>query len=257
MNAPVENIVAEEVADTSKTIAFPSGAAVMGDPCYLGRLRQKVGPEILQTFLEGDDDTYEIEDCVLIKVPAEMPIRLTHRDGRIAEWELGDWDQPHRDRGDYTGVVLGVDSGQMSIIDLGTFLTSWVERDYEDIRIYEHKNSGKRLQYLVDFIRYDSPIASEGGKTMNELNATGKWQELPFQGTIDWSYSGLCNCHDNDNDAAVLGGRGLVTGTGYGDGGYDTGIWFTDGKASQICIVFLGDDENEDDNYEDEEDEDV
>ena len=256
MQAPHETISIDEATSKGEIIAFPSGAAVMGDPCYLDRLRRQMKPDMLANFLAGPADAFEMEDCLIFKVVNTMPIHVDHEDGVVSAWEIGDKDLRYRERNDYMTADLGVDSGQMAVLDLGTFIKSWVERDYEDIRIYEHKKTGKRLQYMLDFPHYEAPIASEGGKNMNQLNASGEWEVLEFQGTIDWSYTGLCHCHDNSSDAAVLGGRAFVTGSGFGDGAYPARIWFEGSKAVQIGIVFVGsDDEEEEEDYFDDEEE--
>lgn len=69
---------------------------------------------------------------------------------------------------------VGVDSGQLLLCDPCYIDSQWVKEDFEDFRMYEHKTTQDRLQYLVDFNNYQTPIEKYDGKNMNELIATGE-----------------------------------------------------------------------------------
>ena len=63
----------------------------------------------------------------------------------------------------------GVDSGQLMITDPCYVKEFDLHNDFEDIRRYKNKKSGKVLQYKKDFSNYEE-IIPEYKKTMNELN---------------------------------------------------------------------------------------
>ena len=64
---------------------------------------------------------------------------------------------------------VGVDSGQLLLCDPCYIDSEWEQEDFQDIRIYEHKDTNDKLQYRVDFQNYQSPIERYDGKNMNQL----------------------------------------------------------------------------------------
>ena len=46
---------------------------------------------------------------------------------------------------------VGVDSGQLLLCDPCYIDSQWVKEDFEDLRMYEHKDTKKKLTYRIDF----------------------------------------------------------------------------------------------------------
>jgi len=236
------------------TLAIPSGRLFMGDPCYI---RQDVIDEI-----KAGDASQSGESVLDLRVPgsAEVHYDVDPSEGRLAAVYLF-FTEPF-DLTDSAGEeleVLGVDSGQMSYCDAEYLGAQWTDGDYVDIRKYRHKTTGDILQYMVDFPHYEAPIASQDGKTMNQLNTTGEWESMPYDHPIDVSYNGMCHCHDDGDDLGRVDDHVVVSGSGYGDGQYEVLMHRAeDGSIGCISITFIGeDDEDEDDwDFDDENEED-
>ena len=117
--------------------------------------------------------------------------------------------------------TAGVDSGQLMVTDPCYFEDFKTNLSFEDIRKYRNKKTKKVLQYGKDFSNYEETIR-EYNKTMNELNASGEWEELPHPHSRDRSYSyrGSCMATLNGHGGELERGRGVVFSTGIGDGSY-------------------------------------
>lgn len=137
---------------------------------------------------------------------------------------------------------VGVDSGQLLICDPGYIDSEWENEKMVDERIYQHKVTKDKLQYKVDFSHYMQPIEKYGDKTMNDLNATDEWVELPKKtAKHNFSYDACCDAtlsHEGYGQLCFkLGhkGIGVVFASGYGDGFYPVYGYFN--KDSRIVKV--------------------
>ena len=136
-----------------------------------------------------------------------------------------------------------VDSGQLLICDPCYIDSEWEKEDFEDIRIYQHKTTGDRLQYRVDFENYESVIPKYG-KTMNELNSTGEWILIEeHEPKAPFSYN-ACAMHTLSEDGFgelkfKMGhiGAGVAFSTVIGDGMYPVyGNFTSDGYLKSVEI---------------------
>lgn len=139
---------------------------------------------------------------------------------------------------------VGVDSGQLMLCDPCYIESEWQNEPFEDVRIYRHKETGKRLQYRVDFENYESVIP-EYNKTMNQLNATGEWEkvEAPPPGTF--SYNGCCKATLSKEGSGQLhykmghAGAGVAFSTAIGDGVYPVYAVYDDkGNLKSVEVKF-------------------
>lgn len=249
MDIVIDTISVEQI-DTGK-LAFPSRFVLMGDPCYFSR----INTQDIRDFMASDASYETMHNCVLIRLSAheEADIETVHADNRVARWFVNLAPRQLSEGATTNAVFLGVDSGQMAAIDAQVFLSQWQERDYDMQRIYQNKVTGDKLRWPFDFANYEEPIPAHGGKTMNELNATGEWEELPYQVAIDWSYNGLSHCHDNIDDIAIIGEAGMVSGTGWGDGCYEALLIERNNVITDFGITFIEEADAEDDDYDDDE----
>ena len=135
---------------------------------------------------------------------------------------------------------VGVDSGQLMITDPCYVKDFDLHNDFEDIRRYKNKKSGKVLQYQKDFSNYEE-IIPEYKKTMNELNSNGEWIELPHPHSKDRSYSVRGSCMATiESDGGELGNSsGVVFSSGFGDGCYDVYAYTQniEGWGNRVCKV--------------------
>ena len=151
---------------------------------------------------------------------------------------------------------VGVDSGQLLLCDPCYIDSEWEQEDFQDIRIYEHKDTNDKLQYRVDFQNYQSPIERYDGKNMNELLETGEWRERPG-GNIpehDFSYNACCNATLSKAGHGQLGHCvGVAFRTAFGDGIYPVYAHYNeDGTLRSVEVVFQEDEDNDD--WDDDED---
>ena len=113
----------------------------------------------------------------------------------------------------------------------------WKAQDFEDIRIYQNKQTKATLQYGVDFPNYATIIPSYG-KTMNELNATGEWDEVPVPVPPGLSYNSIARTTLNSIGGEVAGVAVAVR-TGYGDGVYPVFVRRNeDGRVMRMMVDF-------------------
>lgn len=120
---------------------------------------------------------------------------------------------------------VAVDSGQLLLCDPCYIDSQWKDEEFADIRIYKHVKTGKTLQYKVDFPNY-ATLIEEYGKDMNELIATGEWEQQIPTSAHGFSYNACCNASLSENGHGQLRfelghvGAGIAFSTAFGDGFY-------------------------------------
>ena len=137
---------------------------------------------------------------------------------------------------------VGVDSGQLMICDPCYIDSEWKNEKFRDVRIYEHKTTKRQLQYMKDFTHYEV-IITEYGKTMNQLNETGEWKEIPPPpAEHNLSYNACCRAsHEGSGQLNYLAGHSgvaVIFSSGYGDGHYPVyGYKNKDGRIVKVEII--------------------
>lgn len=141
--------------------------------------------------------------------------------------------------------IVGVDSGQLLLTDPCYIDNEWVEEDFQDDRVYQHKETGDKLYYKKDFDNYEQVI-DKYGKTMNELNGTGDWRELNKRKVVNnFSYNACCDKTLREDMVGQLNykmghpGVGVVFLSGYGDGEYPVMAEYKDGRIKKVWIEFF------------------
>lgn len=138
--------------------------------------------------------------------------------------------------------TVHVDSGQLLLIDPCYIDDTWVEEPFEDIRQFRHKESGRMLEYRVDFAKFNAPIQAEGGKTMNDLLATGEWELIEQPMPDGLSYNSVSRTTQNRNGGGTVAMLAAAFSTGYGDGVYQVyvrrGKGEDEGRIMQVLIDF-------------------
>ena len=145
---------------------------------------------------------------------------------------------------------VGVDSGQLLLCDPCYIDSQWVKEDFEDLRKYEHKTTKDILQFLVDFKNYQTPIDKFDGKNMNELIATGEWEELPYgPAEHPFSYNACAKATLSEEGHGELRfnlghvGAGVAFRTAFGDGMYPVfANYMPDGTLRSVEVVFQDED---------------
>lgn len=149
---------------------------------------------------------------------------------------------------------VGVDSGQLLLCDPCYIDSEWKNDQFEDIRIFEHKTTGERLQYRVDFENFASALAKYGGKDMNALLATGEWDQMeaPAPDT-NFSYNACCHATLSKEGHGQLhyemghAGVGVAFSTAFGDGVYPVYATYDDnGNLVSVSVHFQDVDEETD-----------
>lgn len=149
---------------------------------------------------------------------------------------------------------VGVDSGQLLLCDPCYIDSQWEKEDFEDFRTYQHKDTGNELTYRIDFRNYAEPIESYDGKNMNELIATGEWDEIPGpKSTHPFSYNACAQASLSEDGHGQLHykhgneGVGVVFSTAFGDGFYPVlAHYHRDGTLRSVEVVFQNDEDDED-----------
>jgi len=150
---------------------------------------------------------------------------------------------------------VGVDSGQLLLCDPCYIDSQWVKEDFEDFRSYQHKDTGKELTYRIDFRNYAEAIDTYDGKNMNELIATGEWEEVPdIKGAVNpFSYNACAKATLSKDGHGELkfnlghAGAGVAFSTAFGDGMYPViANYMDDGTLRSVEVIFQ-DEENEED----------
>ncbi len=147
---------------------------------------------------------------------------------------------------------VGVDSGQLLLCDPCYIDSEWEQEEFEDIRIYKHKETGKQLAYRVHFENYEE-IIPEYGMTMNQLNATGEWEPVAAPlAKKNFSYNACCDVTLSDKSHGQLhykmghAGVGVAFSTAFGDGVYPVYANYSeDGTLKSVEVVFWENDEEE------------
>jgi hypothetical protein len=130
----------------------------------------------------------------------------------------------------YNKVLMGyiaVDSGQVMICDPCYIDSDWEKEDFEDLRVYENTITKERLQYRLDFPRYDV-IIPKYGLSMNDLLKTKDWAEVQNikEAQNSFSYNACAKATLSGNGFGELRfkrghtGAGIALRTPYGDGMY-------------------------------------
>jgi hypothetical protein len=140
---------------------------------------------------------------------------------------------------------VGVDSGQLLMCDPCYIDSEWSKEDFTDIRVYEHKDTKEKLQYMVDFPHYEAEI-SKYGKNMNELLKTGEWLDVPATDSeFPFSYNACCKATLSDNGHGQLNyklghpGVGVAFSTAFGDGVYPVyAIYSAAGVLKSVTVEF-------------------
>ena len=149
---------------------------------------------------------------------------------------------------------VGVDSGQLLLYDPCYIDSQWVKEDFEDFRSYQHKDTGKELTYRIDFRNYAEPIEIYGGKNMNELIATGEWEEVPdIKGAVNpFSYNACAKATLSEDGHGELRfnlghvGAGVAFSTAFGDGMYPVvANYMDDGSLRSVEVIFQDEDVND------------
>jgi len=152
---------------------------------------------------------------------------------------------------------VAVDSGQLLLCDPCYIDSQWEKEDFEDFRTYQHKDTGKELTYRIDFRNYAEPIEAYGGKNMNELIATGEWEDVPGPNvTHPFSYNACAHATLSEDGHGELRfkhgntGAGVAFSTAFGDGMYPVvAHYMPDGTLRSVEVVFQNDDDEEIDDY--------
>lgn len=120
---------------------------------------------------------------------------------------------------------VGVDSGQLLLCDPCYIDSEWEKENFADIRIYKNKVTQDTLTYCKDFPHYDS--ITKYGKSMNELIATGEWEEQERPSARhEFSYNACAHAtlskegHGQLNYNTGNSGIGVAFRTAMGDGMY-------------------------------------
>lgn len=221
---------------------FPSGKVLVTDPCYI-----KGTPKSWLT--------------TTLDLPSEC-------EGLIWKSDLGAWGER------VTGLAVvaknhgnvsvdeepigraGLDAGMVMMIDHAASVNEWKdEDDFRLERIYQHKGTGARLEYEKHFGNYDDPIASQGGKSMKELNATGEWEHIEQHAGDELTYGNACILTLGAKGYGTVGaGRAVVASSGLGDGMYGVHALRNDaGDVVGAVAIFIA--EADLDGYDDKDDE--
>jgi len=148
---------------------------------------------------------------------------------------------------------VGVDSGQLLLCDPCYIDSQWEKEDFEDFRTYQHKDTGKELTYRIDFRNYQEPIEIYGGKNMNELIATGEWEEIAGTKAIHpFSYNACAHVTLSEDGHGELRfkhgneGVGVAFSTAFGDGMYPViAHYMADGTLRSVEVLFQNDDDDD------------
>lgn len=141
---------------------------------------------------------------------------------------------------------VGVDSGQLLLCDPCYIDSQWKAEQFQDIRIYQHNTTGVKLQYRVDFERFDTPIPSQGGKDMNYLLSTGEWTQIDApDAEHNFSYNACCKATLSEEGSGQLNyemghpGVGVAFSTAFGDGVYPVYANYNDeGELVSVTVHF-------------------
>lgn len=87
---------------------------------------------------------------------------------------------------------VGVDSGNLMICDPCYIDRDWQKKEYEDVRLYMDKKTGKIYQYGIHFFNYEEKLPELDNMTPNELQEKKMWEELEYKVTNEeFSYNSI------------------------------------------------------------------
>lgn len=140
---------------------------------------------------------------------------------------------------------VGVDSGQLLMCDPCYIDSEWSKEDFTDIRVYEHKDTKEKLQYMVDFPHYEAEIPKYG-KNMNQLIKTGEWIDVPMtESKFPFSYNACSKATLSGDGYGQLNyklghaGVGVAFSTAYGDGIYPVyAVYSASGVLKSVTVEF-------------------
>lgn len=146
---------------------------------------------------------------------------------------------------------VGVDSGQLLLCDPCYIDSEWKKEKFEDFRSYQHKNTGVKLTFPLDFMNYLEPIEAYDGKNMNELLETGEWDKLESTPAVHpFSYNACAKATLSEDGHGQLNynmghpGVGVAFSTAFGDGMYPViAHYMDDGTLRSVEVVFQNDEE--------------
>lgn len=171
-------------------------------------------------------------------------------------WELAAFTKGGSPSGDWekTDIDVGVDSGQAGIFDDGEYQKELTEpylqvgsKEYHD---NQFRHLMKHQQQTIDWLnRMESmdfpdfvPVEENKKRAIAALKKDEEYLNRPAEPTMDW-YEMCCDKTLSDQGAGVIPG-GVVSRSGYGDGGYD--CFIQKDKSGQIVgvkIVFISEEE--------------
>lgn len=157
---------------------------------------------------------------------------------------------------------VGVDSGQLMVMDPCYIKDEWKDTEFKDIRAYEHKTiydlKGDKQMFIYTtediikdkkverFENFDSITST--GKSMNQMLQEKEVVEVEVPskdeliGTL--SYGGICETTINDQHQInyKLGhpGAAVVFNSGYGDGCYKVYGYFNEEGRCMMVEVDMG-----------------
>lgn len=139
---------------------------------------------------------------------------------------------------------VGVDSGQLLLVDPCYIDSLWKKVGFEYVRQYRHKHTGEILEYCKDFPHYEAVIERHG-KTMNDLNESGDWEPVDQPSTGGLNYAACCHATLSKADGGQVD-LGAAFSTGYGDGVYPVFARRNkEGYIMQVMIDFEPSDDEE------------
>lgn len=161
---------------------------------------------------------------------------------------------------------VGVDSGQLMVVDPCIIDSDWKRQEFADIRLYEHKKTKKKLMYQSStgyggveaeirekafkkaggelFSNYESITSFK--KTMNEMETSKEVKELAVPEKLaligSFSYAGACESNQAEqhqlNYSLGHPGTAVTFNSGYGDGCYKVyGYFNKDGRCVKVEII--------------------
>lgn len=158
--------------------------------------------------------------------------------------------------------VVGVDSGQLMVCDPCYIEGEWKHKARSGIEfppgdLFESKD-GKKWRCAMHagvndergginlFQHFEMPIEEFGGKTPNELLASGEWKRVPKPPVKpqEFSYNGCCTLTLGEESAGQMkykaghDGAGVAFASGYGDGVYPVFAHYNkDGRITKVEII--------------------
>ena len=138
---------------------------------------------------------------------------------------------------------VGVDSGQLLLCDPCYIDSEWKKEDFEDIRVHQHKVTKDKLTFGKDFPHYQHVI-DKYGKNMNDLLATGEWEDIPSPPSKEaFSYNACAKAtlsgHNQLHYKHGHAGVGVAFSTAFGDGYYPVvAVYDEDDVLLKVEVLF-------------------